>query len=172
MVGVMLGSRKPLNRSHIPGTLATAPSGIDCSAQASTSGSKAHVECSCVLVHCATAPRSLRPAVVGAGAGAGPWRTTLHTHTRTHTHTLSPPPPPPPLTSWRHLAHRPGRRTPPLLALGRGRRAPCWACRRQTAQKAAFRAMRLMIDEPIYAPLGGNPSELTRSSPPALFRMD
>ena len=27
----MLGSRKPLNRSHIPGTLDAAPSGIDCS---------------------------------------------------------------------------------------------------------------------------------------------
>ena len=44
----------------------------------------------------------------------------------------------------------------------------------QPAQNAAFRAMRLMIDGPIYAPLGGNPSELTRSSPPApaLSRMD
>jgi hypothetical protein len=33
----MLGSRKPLNRSHILGTLDAAPSGIDCSAQASCS---------------------------------------------------------------------------------------------------------------------------------------
>lgn len=31
----MLDSRKPLNRSHIPGTLDAAPSGIDCSALAS-----------------------------------------------------------------------------------------------------------------------------------------
>jgi hypothetical protein len=31
----MLGSRKPLNRSHTPGTLDAAPSGIDCSALAS-----------------------------------------------------------------------------------------------------------------------------------------
>ena len=70
---VMLGSRKPLNRSHIPGTLDAAPPGIDCSAQASCSGAAI----------CATRP-ALAPALNLLG------HETAQMPARTH------------LVSWRH----------------------------------------------------------------------
>lgn len=131
---VMLGSRKPLNRSHIPGTLDAAPPGIDCSAQASCSGAAI----------CATRP-ALAPALNLLGA-------------RDCTNACSHPP----------------RLMAPSGRLHSGHDAVCTrqvildltpACRaREPKGRVGRQTMRLMIDGSIYAPLGGNPSELSGES--------
>jgi hypothetical protein len=128
MVGVMLGSRKPLNRSHIPGTLATAPSGIDCSAQASTSGTRPMsgaracsstvqpprarsvrllwVQRWCVKACRRAGVRACRRRAHVRACGPHGARHCTHTHTRTHTHTTP---------SRRHGRH--GRRRSPHGAI-------------------------------------------------------
>lgn len=124
----MLGSRKPLNRSHIPGTLDAAPSGIDCSALASCR-------------HLCNRP-ALAPVLKLLGHETA--RMTART-----SHLVAPSGRP---RCYAVYAHQMALVLTP-------------ACRaRGPKGRAGRQAMRLMIDGPIYAPLGGNPSELSGES--------
>jgi hypothetical protein len=67
----MLGSRKPLNRSHILGTLDAAPSGIDCSAQASCS-------------HLCNPPRPMAPSLMDAARARDMVLYCVRVHTPSH----------------------------------------------------------------------------------------
>lgn len=122
----MLGSRKPLNRSHIPGTLDAAPSGIDCSAQASCR-------------HLCNRP-ALAPVLnlLGARDCANDCSHFFH---------LMPP------------FRRPRRYAVHAHQVALVLTPACRA--RWRKGRAGWQTMRLMIDGPIYAPLGGNPSELS-----------